>query len=163
MLNEEQETPTGKVTPYRSSRTQQVVIWGDLYLVGLAPLTPWVGFVIGQIFSPILGRRLGVSSDIALAIIVAVSTIIGSYLLVRMLQKRTLASPAYLAALSTISAPDERRNFDDRITWLLKRVRPLTRGDAIDTYRAAQKDVRRAHDQMRAAVILRAQKSTFDQ
>jgi hypothetical protein len=43
------------------------------------------------------------------------------------------------------------------------RVRPLTRGDAIDTYRAAQKDVRRVHDQMRAAVFLRAQRPTFGQ
>jgi hypothetical protein len=160
-MNKEQQMPSAKVTPNRLSRTQQVILWGDLFLVDFAPVVPWIGFVTAQIFSPTLGRSICVSSDIAFAIIVAVSTVIGSYLVVRMLQKRRLASPAFLAALSAISASDERANFDNRIAWLLKQGRPITRADAIDTYRAAQKDVRRARDQMRAAAIFRAQKSNY--
>ena len=151
--------PSAKINPYRASRTQQVIIWGDLFLVDFAPVVPWIGFVIGQIFSPILGRSLGISSDIAFAIIVACSTIIGSYLLIRMLQKRRPASPAYLRALSEFLGPVERRNYDDRMSWLLKRARPITRADAINTYCAAQKDMRLSLERKQLAAVFAAQKS----
>jgi hypothetical protein len=136
-----------------SARARRVIIWGDLYLVDFAAVVPWFGLVSGQLLSPTVGRTLGASSDIILAGMVAISTSIGSYLLIRMLQKNKLASPAYLNALSMMVENSARDSFDARVAWILKWRRPMTRADALNTYRAAQKDTHAVLDDRRAASI----------